>query len=54
MGLIQTMSETSQEAKEFAERYHQEQKEWRQYQRNRSAYDGDWGELVSELNDMFK
>lgn len=44
----------TQGAAEFAERFESERKRWREYERNRreNTYDGDWGELVSEINEI--
>lgn len=45
---------TSKEAKQFAENYEKESQRWRAYQRNRTTYEGDWGELVTKLDRAFR
>jgi hypothetical protein len=42
------------DAEAFAERFERAQRRWREYQRNRPQYDGDWAELVTDINEMMK
>jgi septation ring formation regulator EzrA len=48
------MSDVSKEARKFAERVERDRERYREYKRNQSTYEGDWGELVTSLNEMMK